>query len=293
MIEKLRPLEGVRFTTEKKFSDACSGLLSAKENRKYGLKLREAAWSYREGSRIILSFLDINGDQTGAAFRICGIYRTNNDYFEAMSLFVPDNQLRTLTGMQEGQYHRFIVKLENSNLTDKVTPVIRESLPELEVLNWKEIQVDLAMIADYVNQIYGIFMALILAALAFGIVNTMLMSVLERTRELGMLSAIGMNHRRIFMMIMLESIFLSIVGGFAGMAVSGVVIGITGHTGINLVKYSEGLEAMGYSAHLYPTIGADFFLMLTVLIVLTGILSSIYPARKALQLNPVEALRGE
>ncbi len=293
VIEKLRPLEGVRFTTEKKFSDACSGLLSAKENRKYGLKLREAAWSYREGSRIILSFLDINGDQTGAAFRICGIYRTNNDYFEAMSLFVPDNQLRTLTGMQEGQYHRFIVKLENSNLTDKVTPVIRESLPELEVLNWKEIQVDLAMIADYVNQIYGIFMALILAALAFGIVNTMLMSVLERTRELGMLSAIGMNHRRIFMMIMLESIFLSIVGGFAGMAVSGVVIGITGHTGINLVKYSEGLEAMGYSAHLYPTIGADFFLMLTVLIVLTGILSSIYPARKALQLNPVEALRGE
>jgi putative ABC transport system permease protein len=83
------------------------------------------------------------------------------------------------------------------------------------------------------------------------------------------------------------------VGGFAGMAVSGVVIGITGHTGINLVKYSEGIEAFGYSAHLYPTIGANFFIMLTVLIVLTGILSAIYPARKALKLNPVEALRGE
>jgi ABC-type antimicrobial peptide transport system permease subunit len=143
------------------------------------------------------------------------------------------------------------------------------------------------------NQIYGIFMALILAALAFGIVNTMLMSVLERTRELGMLSAIGMNRRRVFSMIMLESIFLSVVGGVAGMVVSGVVIGITGHTGINLVKYSEGMEAFGYSAHLYPTIGADFFMILTVLIVITGILSAIYPARKALQLNPVEALRGE
>jgi ABC-type lipoprotein release transport system permease subunit len=291
--EKLRPLEGERFTTEKKFSEACSGLLSAKEIRKYGLIINEAAWSYREGSRIILSFLDINGDQTGAAFRICGIFRTNNDLFEATSLFVPEDQLRTLTGMQEGQYHRFIVRLENDKLTDEVTPVIREALPGLEVLNWKEIQVDLAMIADYMNQIYGIFMALILAALAFGIVNTMLMSVLERTRELGMLSAIGMNHRRIFTMIMLESIFLSIVGGFAGMAVSGIVIGITGHTGINLVKYSEGLEAFGYSAHLYPTIGADFFIMLTVLIVLTGVLSAIYPARKALKLNPVEALRGE
>lgn len=293
VVERLRLIEGERFTTEKKFSEACSGLLPAKEIRKFGRVIKETAWSYRQGSRIILSFLDINGDQTGAAFRICGIFRTNNDMFEATSVFVPENQLRTLTGLQEGQYHRFIVRLENDKLTDKVTPVLKEALPGLEVLNWKEIQVDLAMIADYMNQIYGIFMALILAALAFGIVNTMLMSVLERTRELGMLSAIGMNHRRIFMMIMLESIFLSIVGGFAGMAVSGVVIGITGHTGINLVKYSEGLEAFGYSAHLYPTIGADFFIMLTVLIVLTGVLSAIYPARKALKLNPVEALRGE
>ena len=136
-------------------------------------------------------------------------------------------------------------------------------------------------------------MVLILAALAFGIVNTMLMAVLERTRELGMLAAIGMNRRRIFMMIMLESIFLSFVGGVAGMAVSGIVIAITGSTGINLVKYSEGMEAFGYSAHLYPSIDAQFFVTLTILIVLTGIVSAIYPARKALKLNPVEALRGE
>ncbi len=183
--------------------------------------IKEAAWSYREGSRIILSFLDVNGNQTGAAFRISGIFRTNNDLFEAMSLFVPEDELRRLTGMEEGQYHRFIARLEEDDLTNKVTPVVREALPGLEVLSWKEIQTDLAMVTDYINQIYAIFMVIILAALAFGIVNTMLMSVLERTRELGMLSAIGMNRRKIFVMIMLESIFLSIVGGFAGMAVSG------------------------------------------------------------------------
>lgn len=291
--EKLRPLEGVRFTTEKKLTEAYSGLLTAKEIKKYGLLIREAAWSYREGSRIILSFLDMKGNQTGAAFRINGIFRTNNDFFEAMSVFVPDAELRKLTGMDDGIYHRFIARLEDDDITDRVTPVLKEALPGLEVMNWKEIQVDLAMIADYINQIYAIFMVLILAALAFGIVNTMLMAVLERTRELGMLSAVGMNRRRIFMMIMLESVFLSVVGGFAGMAVSGIVIGITGRTGINLVKYSEGLEAFGYSAHLYPTIGIDFFITLTVLIVITGILSAVYPARKALQLNPVEALRGE
>ena len=291
--EKLRDLEGERFTTEKKLNKALTGLLSPKELRSYGLKIKEAAWSYREGSRIILNFLDISGNQTGAAFRIIGIYRTNNDLFEAFSVFVPEAELRELTGLKEGQYHRIIARLSDNDLTGSVTPVIKEALPGLEVLSWKEIQTDLAMITDYINQIYGMFMVIILAALAFGIVNTMLMSVLERTRELGMLSAIGMNRRRIFVMIMLESIFLSIVGGFAGMAISAAVIGITGKTGINLVKYAEGMEAFGYSANLYPTIGVDFFVMLTIMIVITGILSAIYPARKALQLSPVEALRGE
>ena len=64
--------------------------------------IKEAAWSYREGSRIILSFLDVNNNQTGAAFRISGIFRTNNDLFEAGSLFVPEGELRKLTGIGRG-----------------------------------------------------------------------------------------------------------------------------------------------------------------------------------------------
>ena len=293
IISKVETLQGQRFISEKKFAKAYEKILESREAQKYGWKIKDAAWSYREGSRIILSFLDINNDQTGAAFRVSGIFRTNNDMFESLSLFVPIEELRQLTGMKEGTFHRVIARLEDNDITNKVTPVIREKLKDYEVLNWKEIQPDLAMITDFIEQIYAVFMALILAALAFGIVNTMLMAVLERTRELGMLMAIGMNRRKIFIMIMLESIFLSIVGGFAGMAVSEVVIAITGKTGINLMKYSEGMEAMGYSAHLYPTIDAQFFITTTILIVLTGIISAVYPARKALKLNPVEAIKGE
>ncbi len=291
VISKLESLEGQRFTTEKKFEKAVAIRLSGGEKKKFGLKIREAAWSYREGSRIILSFLDVNNVQTGAAFRVCGIFRTNNDMFEATSLFVPVNELRELTGMEEGSYHRIIVRLEDNELADEVTSRVREALPAMEVMSWKEIQPDLAMIADMMQKIYAVFMGIILAALAFGIVNTMLMAVLERTRELGMLAAIGMNRRKIFLMIMLESVFLSVVGGIAGMAVSGAAIAATAEKGINLVQYSEGLEAFGYSAHLFPAIDIEFFITTTILIVLTGILSSVYPARKALKLNPVEAIR--
>jgi ABC-type lipoprotein release transport system permease subunit len=293
IISKIETIQGQRFTSEKKFAKAYERLIEPVDAGKYGWKIKEAAWSYREGSKIILTFLDKDNNQTGAAFKVCGIFRTNNDMFEQSSLFVPINELRRLTGLKEGEFHRVIARLDNNDITNKVTPVIREKLSDYEVLNWKEIQPDLAMMADFMNQIYSVFMVIILAALAFGIVNTMLMAVLERTRELGMLMAIGMNRRKIFIMIMLESIFLSIVGGFAGMAVSEIVIAITGKTGINLVKYSEGMEAMGYSAHLFPTIDAQFFITTTILIVLTGVISAIYPARKALKLNPVEAIRTE
>jgi ABC-type lipoprotein release transport system permease subunit len=293
VLSKLEPLHGQRFTSDKKFNKELGRILSSEEIQKYSFQIKEASWSYREGSKIILTFLDVENNQTGGGFRISGIFRTNNDMFEGMSVFVPEKELRVLTGMKEGTWHRLIARLDNDDLTNSVTEKARVALPAYEVLNWKEIQPDLAMIADMMGQIYAIFMIIILAALAFGIVNTMLMAVLERTKELGMLAAIGMNRRKIFSMIMLESIFLSIVGGFAGMGLGGAVIAATAKNGINLVKYSEGMEAFGYSAHLFPTIDAQFFITTTILIVITGILSSVYPARKALKLNPVEAIRTE
>jgi ABC-type lipoprotein release transport system permease subunit len=293
ILNKLTSLYGSRFPNEKKFNKTINNLLSKNERVRYWQKIKNEAWSFREGSRLTLTFLDKDNNQTGAVFRLTGLYDVKNTMFEQSMIFVKNSDIKRLTGIDDNSFHQVICRINDVGQTETLTGILREKLPDLEVTNWKELQPDLAMMTDYVQQIYAFFMLIILAALAFGIVNTMLMVVLERTRELGMLTAIGMNKKKVFSMIMLESVFLSFIGGIAGMFVGWLTVLLTAKNGINFSQYAEGMEAFGYSAHVYPEIGTDFFIMITFLIILTGILSSVYPALKALKLNPVEAIRTE
>jgi ABC-type lipoprotein release transport system permease subunit len=293
LADKLAELKGQRFTSEKQFIKKMNSVFSAGEAKKYGQLIKKQAWSYKEGARMTLTFLDKDNNQVGSVFRIAGLYDVSNSVFEKSTVFVKNTDIKKLTGLSENSFHQLIVRINDMEQAETITGNIAEKFPDLEVMSWKKLSPELAMMTDMVQQFYLIFGIIILAALAFGIINTMLMVVLERTKELGMLTAIGMNKKKVFSMIMLESVFLSLIGGVAGMAFSYVLISITSKTGIDLSQYAQGFEALGYSAKVYPQITAGFFGIVTVLIIITGILSSVYPALKALKLNPVEALRNE
>ena len=156
-VSRLDSIKDMSFISERKFDDALKVSLDKNQIKKYGLVIKEACWTFRQGSKIIITFIDRDGNQSGGNFRITGIYRTKNDMFEASSVFVPQEELRLLAGMGKGEYQQIIVRLQNNDQTDKITATIREKFPRLEVMSWKEIQLDLAMLSDMMQQVYAFF----------------------------------------------------------------------------------------------------------------------------------------
>jgi ABC-type lipoprotein release transport system permease subunit len=242
-------------------------------------------------SKVVVTITEMDGTLTGGAFRVAGIYRTSNTSYDEMKAFVRADDIRRLVGLDENAGHEIAVLL-NENGTEKlIAKEISEMHPNLQVLTWTQLLPEMEMLNENMNLMLYIFVGIILLALGFGIVNTMLMVILERVKELGMLMAVGMNRLRVFTMIVLETVFLSLTGGIIGIVLAVMLTAITGKTGIDLSLWAQGLNSFGYDSVIYPEIGFDSIVGVTILVIITGIISAIYPARKAIKLKPAEAIR--
>jgi ABC-type antimicrobial peptide transport system permease subunit len=137
----------------------------------------------------------------------------------------------------------------------------------------------------------NIFVGIILFALLFGITNTMLMSVMERVREFGVLMAVGMKRSRVFFMIIMETISLSFIGGIIGLILALILIQYFGSVGINLSAFTEGLSQWSLGTRLYTSLPFSFYPPLVLMILATAIIAAFYPALKAIKLKPATAIR--
>jgi ABC-type lipoprotein release transport system permease subunit len=243
-------------------------------------------------SKIVIRFQNPDGNLTEAAFSVNGIFQSANTVFEETNVFIKKSDLDQITGIDNGIQEIALV-LDDNDKIPVVQAALKSKLPGLLIQNWMELRPDMGMVTSAIAIEVYIILGIILFALAFGIVNTMLMIVFERTRELGMLMAVGMSKSRVFRMIMLETIFLTIIGGIIGIALSVALIAVFHRHGIDLSAFSKGLGAFGFDPRIYPFIKRELYINLSIMILCTGVLSAVMPARKALKLKPVEAIRIE
>lgn len=245
------------------------------------------------GSKINIQLVDLNGDLSSKGFRVGGIYKTSNTGFDEVYLFVNYDELQAQLGTATDVAHEIAILADGGDQADLLKPAIEKLAAGQEVKTWKELSPEMSLLTDSMDQYMYVFILIILLGLCFGIINTMLMAVLERTKEIGMLMAIGMNKRRIFSMIILESVMLTLTGGIFGIGLGALVTKFFETTPINLSMFSEGLESYGYAALVYTSLKPEMLVIISILVIITGLLSAIYPARKALKLNPAEATRTE
>ena len=256
-----------------------------------GKKLAEKL-DVKPGSKVVAGILDIHGQPVYNQFRVGGIFKTASNYYDETNVFLQYEDLSSMAGLPDGVAHELAIYMGSIESSSLLAQNLKLKFPDLDISEWNQIVPELGYLTETMDLYMYIFIIIILLALGFGIVNTMLMVVLERIHELGMLMAVGMNKIRIFKMIMLETVFLSLTGGVIGIFVGLAVSQIYSIKGIDLSGlYGEGFAALGYDSVIYTVIQLKMILGVAFLVILTGIISSVFPALKALRLNPAEAVR--
>jgi len=264
-----------------------------------GLKLAEQLGLGLD-DRVVLTFQDLKGEIHSSLYQVSGIYDGISNLVEGIQVYVPIAELAPeLLGTADslGQpmaAHQIHFRVRNLDSLDQTVGELNAAVinPGSSVLRtWRGISPDLRYADEVLAQSLLLFMAVILFAMAFGILNTMLMAILERTRELGMLMAIGMTRRKVFRLVVLETFLLSFAGMPIGMLLGHLTIAVTSRSGISLAGVEKGMAELGLQSTIYPVPVPEYFLPVALLVAVLGLLSSLYPARKALKLNPIESMR--
>jgi ABC-type lipoprotein release transport system permease subunit len=256
-------------------------IVGKKLANKLNLKLR---------SKVVIAFQDVNGDITSLLFRVEGIFKSGNGMFDDYNVFVKNNSIFSNMPDLNG-YHEIPILTTDENATQSLKFDLQKIDNSLEVKSWDEIAVELAYANKMLSSFLYIFMLIVLSGLSFGIINTMLMAILERKKEIGMLMSIGMTKIYIFLMICFETVFLSLVAIPFSLMITYFTVDYFSVTGIDLSIVGSGLENFGVGTILYLKLPIEYYLNLSLLVILISSISSIFPAIRALKINPAEATK--
>ncbi len=260
----------------------------------YGILVGQALaeeFETRLDRRIVLMSQDASGEAASRAFRIRGIFRAETESTEKQFVFVTQMAARDMLGLEQGITEAAVL-LPSHEMTGKTAEALEHRLPTppLAIQTWRDLLPLVRVTIELYDTFIFLWFLVVFIAMAFGIVNTLLMAVFERIREFGLLKALGMRPRGIVQGVLAESFFLLLLGTAAGNALGILSVSLLAESGIDLSAMAEGLEYVGMPRIVYPLLQGSDFLVANVVVLVLGIVVSLYPAVKAARFTPVEAL---
>lgn len=246
--------------------------------------------SVHMGDKLVIMATALDGSVGTDVFRICGLYETPSSEFDRLFVYVPLEYSQQLLGLGE-KVMEIAAVLRNPDeaypLRDRLAPALGSAF---EVLSFAELIPMMMQIITVAEQSMVIYYVIIGIATMFGIVNALLMSVFERTRELGILMATGMKNRSIIAMILMEAFFLSIIGTVIGLGIGIGASLLLARSGIDLSAFAEGLTMIGASSTIYPIVSLEGVINGLTVVPAIALIAALYPALRAVRLEPVRAI---
>jgi len=253
-----------------------------------GRKLMQRLES-RLGKRVVVMSQDPDNTIADRGFKIVGVFRADLESFEESVVYAGLEVVQTMLGVGS-ELSEIAVMGSDYRTPDTLASTIRAAVPaDREVLSWLELDPYLATMMNVMNGFVLVWMVVIFLALSFGLVNTLMMAVFERVREIGLMRALGMRPSAIVYQILVESLMLLALGLVAGNLLAiGTVIPLK--DGIDISVVAQGMEMMGASSILYPVLLWPDLVLANVVVIVLGIITSLLPAWRAAQYRPVDAL---
>ena len=241
--------------------------------------------------KLVVSVQSVGGDLTGRAFRVAGVYRTASTELDEGTLYLSLSDSRSLFGIGADEISEIVLVAEQRSQIAALRESLIDSLgPDFEAHSWEELQPILVVLVESFDLISWFLYGAVFAGMAFGIANVLLMAVYERTREIGMMMALGMKARRVVMLVATESLMVTSVGLLLGFALAAAGM-LWLQSGIDLGGYSESLRRVGAGTRIVPQLrGSDLAIPLVVALA-ASLLASGWPALRAARLKPGAALR--
>jgi ABC-type lipoprotein release transport system permease subunit len=243
----------------------------------------------RLGKRVVVMSQDPENNIADRGFRVVGVFRAELESREESVVYAGRNVVQSMLGVGT-EISEIAVLGHDYRSPEVLTSSIRATLSTgNEALSWLELDPYLATMMRVMDGFVLVWMVVIFMALSFGLVNTLMMAVFERVREIGLMRALGMRPSAIVYQILVESLMLLMLGLLAGnlLAISTIT---PLKDGIDVSVVSEGMEMMGASSMLYPVLQWPDLLLANVVVIVLGIITSLLPAWRAAHYRPIEAL---